>query len=260
MFKLVNEIEEAKALRLQGKSINVIAQELNVSKSSVSIWVRKIPQPEKFTKEYKSQKKKERQAALTIERSKNRRVKKSRILSGSGYWMVPIPDNYEGKKYPCGYIYEHRYVLENKIGRSLKRTEIAHHINGDPRDNRPENLEIKGEAEHNRHHRKDRPIKFVKLKCPNCSKIFIKYKHKTFLTKGGACTFCSAKCKGAFLRKVQLNRIDFNEKNKRISENVIKEFTASIAQLEEYNNTNVEAPGSSPGGGTISQGVFPTVG
>ena len=37
---------------------------------------------------------------------------------------------------------EHRFVMENKIGRSLKRNEEVHHINGDRTDNSIENLEL----------------------------------------------------------------------------------------------------------------------
>src|SRR5690349_4736331 len=40
--------EQARELRTQGQSYNEIAAELGVSKSSVSLWVRDIPCPERF--------------------------------------------------------------------------------------------------------------------------------------------------------------------------------------------------------------------
>jgi len=53
----------------------------------------------------------------------------------------------EGRYYP-----EHRYNMEQYLGRKLSRWEEVHHINGNKQDNRIENLQIMSKSDHAKLH------------------------------------------------------------------------------------------------------------
>lgn len=101
-------------------------------------------------------------------------------------------------------ILEHRFIMMNKIGRKLKKSECVHHINGIKTDNIIENLKIVTRKQHIKLH--PRPFRGGSewRICINCNKKF-----KTFLSNNNV--FCSQKC---FWNKKKGNKIKTTYKRK----------------------------------------------
>lgn len=66
-----------------------------------------------------------------------------------GYVMLYSPKHPYNNQ---GYVFEHRLIIEKKLGRYLKRDEVVHHLNGIRDDNRPENLEVVSRKDHVHRH------------------------------------------------------------------------------------------------------------
>lgn len=74
-------------------------------------------------------------------------------MASNGYVLIKMPGHHLADV--RGYVYEHRLVAEQKVGRRLQPGEIPHHVNGVKTDNRPENIEVvPSRAHHHVHHRK----------------------------------------------------------------------------------------------------------
>jgi len=77
-------------------------------------------------------------------------ITKNKVVDDRGYVLVLCP-NHPRKKHG-NYVYEHRLVMENHLGRPLTEDEVVHHINGDKSDNRIENLQLfSNDSEHHIH-------------------------------------------------------------------------------------------------------------
>ena len=56
------------------------------------------------------------------------------------YVLIRVENHLSARK--CGYIFEHRYVMEKYLGRYLTKKEVVHHIDGNPKNNDISNLKL----------------------------------------------------------------------------------------------------------------------
>lgn len=84
----------------------------------------------------------------------NRREEKNGHWHGGRYVN---PDGYVEIRVNGKRKLEHRHVMEQVLGRPLKRNELVHHRNDDKTDNRPGNLELMTSSQHMKHHNPNGP-------------------------------------------------------------------------------------------------------
>lgn len=79
-------------------------------------------------------------------------VGRERVLSKDGYFLVHVPEH--PKSFNGGWYYEHRLVVEARLGRLLRNYETIHHI-GRKTDNSDRNLFLCTWKEHESLNRKE---------------------------------------------------------------------------------------------------------
>jgi len=155
-----------------------------------------------------------------------------KIVSKGDYNYAVVPEHPNRTK--NNYVLEHRVVMENYLGRLLNNDEVVHHINGNKKDNRIENLEVFSNEEHAKLHGARVGHKMVMLKCPWCQKVFSIEKRQSFLDKHNKyqCNCCSNECRGKLYSSIQHHglTVDLQE---AISENLLAEY---IEYIDEDNS------------------------
>jgi hypothetical protein len=190
--------KKAIAMRRSETAVGVIAKHLGLSKSTVSLWVRKMPQHKKIVQKNL----KKHYEAQRIHPPKEPYVKKKRLKNGP-YLLVRPPKGYPGKRYRGIYAYEHHVVywrMQKIIPTALQ---VVHHKNHDTRDNRPSNLELISRSAHNRYHSGTRRAPPVEFACNECGilKIISKRYYDARVKKNNGRMYCSIKCGAVAFQK-----------------------------------------------------------
>jgi len=119
-----------------GKSTLNIAQELNIKRGLVVGILRRAGISMRSPNE----------SRLILKGYQSPAWKGGRLKYANGYIYIYALDHpYRNK---AGYVFEHRLVVEKKLGRYLLPSETVHHINGIKDDNREENLKLVSRASH----------------------------------------------------------------------------------------------------------------
>ena len=211
MVKAIKK-EQARELRLGGMAITKIAVKLEVSKGSVSLWVRDLPKPKQWDFA--------RDRSGDIELAKKMRalgatLAEIRDVTGGGSRMVrswvegiEVDDGVLKNDHSEGYVrvkvkgewvLEHRYVMAQHLGRPLLTEEVIHHIDHDRSNNEVSNLEVVTHSEHMARHAY---TPMSKVTCPACYQGFRKpTRIVRWYEKTGMSMHCSRSCAGLSKRK-----------------------------------------------------------
>lgn len=120
----------------------------------------------------------------------------------NGYYVVYHPEAIGA--FPAGrnegYVYEHRYIMEEILGHRLQDNEVVHHIDGNKLNNHPDNLMWLDTGQHTKLHNRLRQLEngyeLKDKRCLNCDRPVAVRNN-----------YCSIACKNIMLK---------NRKNEKI--------------------------------------------
>lgn len=116
-------------------------------------------------------------------------------MKNGPYNLVKAPEGYPGKTYRENYVYEHHAVWYLATGEIVPSGYLIHHVNGDKRDNRIENLEVVERGDHTRKHAI--PAERVEVTCVVCGRVIQRrVKVYEFNAKRNSQNCCSKQCAG----------------------------------------------------------------
>ena len=144
-----------------------------------------------------------------------------KIIKKGDYYYCVVKNH--PKATSKGYVLHHRIIMENHLNRLLNANEVVHHINGDKKDNRIENLEVMTRSEHTRNHQLVKGSKWLILRCPQCKNIFHRARNQTHIIKKCSYTCCSKICRGKLSRFIQLQGVT-HKVEEAISGNIVSEY------------------------------------
>lgn len=143
------------------------------------------------------------------------------LTNNKGRHFVVAPDDYPGVKYDGKYTYEHRAIWWLHYKSMPPDGWHIHHINGNPKDNRIENLEALNAKEHaqDRHHGGKQEAPFVLLICHQC-KIKFQYlerRVRAALKTGQTRFFCTKSCQVSYQNQFKKGTKTNYPKNRKSS-------------------------------------------